>query len=99
MNRITRSTIVLSCVLAAATVLFAESAPAAASPDEKIAALERALAQTREELAALKVASAGVSPEQFVELERKIEILAAEVEALKISSRISSVTTSSSSWT
>ena len=84
MHRSIRSTIAVSWVLAAATVLFAQGAPAAAPADERIAAIERSLAQTREELAALKAASSGAADARVVELERKIDILAAEVETLRI---------------
>jgi len=79
-----------SCLLAASTALFAQNgpvptlAPAAVSTDERIANLEKFLAQTQEEVAALEASSAGASEAQIAELERKIEILGAEIEGLKV---------------
>lgn len=90
MHRILRLMSVASCVLALATVLFAQNAPAptpapvAASTEERIANLERLLAETRAELATLKTAATGASDAQLVELERKIDILGAEIETLKV---------------
>jgi len=79
-----------SCVLAAATALFAQNvpaptlAPAAVSTDERIANLEKQLAETKAAIAALKAGSAGASDAQITELERKIDILGAEIESLKV---------------
>jgi hypothetical protein len=76
--------------LVAATALFAQNvpaptlAPAAVSTDERIANLEKLLAQTQADVAALKAAATGTSDAQIAELERKIGILAAEIEALKL---------------
>jgi hypothetical protein len=75
--------------LAAATSSFAENATApllapAVSTDERIANLEKLLAETRAELSALKAASKGGSDATIAEVERKIDILAAEIEALKV---------------
>jgi hypothetical protein len=75
--------------LAAVTASFAENATApllapAVSTDEQIKNLEKLLAETRAELAALKAASKGGSDATIAEVERKIDILAAEIEALKV---------------
>jgi hypothetical protein len=77
-------------LLAAATSLLAQNAPAPSpavgggTAEERVADLEKLLAQTREELAALKAASAGASGAQIAEIERKIDVLGAEIEALKV---------------
>jgi hypothetical protein len=92
MRRFSRWIGVCSCVLAAATAVFAQSAPpppppppgAAASAEARIAALEKLLAQTRAELATLKAASTGASDMQLAELDRKIDVLSAEIETLKV---------------
>ena len=82
----------------AAARAFAQDAPAATtrsapnsvpdpgSPEERIQRLERLLAETRAEIAALKAASAGTSTTdaKLAEIERRIEILAQEIEAMKI---------------
>ena len=63
MHRISRLFGVLSCALAAVTVFGAQTppaptlAPAVVSDEARIANLEKLLAQTRAELAALKAAS------------------------------------------
>ena len=83
------SGIVLSGVVMA-TTSFAQNAPApilapaAVSANDRIANLEKLLAETRAELAALKAASKGGSEATIAELERKIDILGSEIEALKI---------------
>ena len=91
MDRILRLIAINLFVFAGATALIAQSAQAptpaiaaAASTEARIANLEKQLAQMRTELAAQKTAAAGASDAQLVEIERKIDILAAEVETLKV---------------
>ena len=61
------------------------TAPAPGSPEERIQRLEKLLAETRAEVAALKAASGGSAQDaKLAEIERKIEILAQEIEAMKI---------------
>ena len=68
------------CVAAAASAL-AQAPPA----DERIERLEKLLAETRAEVAALKAASTGGEIDaRLAEIDRKIEILAAEIEAMKL---------------
>jgi hypothetical protein len=81
MRRILRSIVVFG-VFAGATSLFAQSAPApaaatatAASTEARIANLEKQLAELRAVLAAQKADA---------EIERKVEILSKEIEALKV---------------
>jgi hypothetical protein len=62
----------------------AQSAPAPGSAEERIQRLEKLLAETRAEVAALKAAAGGVPDARLAEIERKIEILAQEIEAMKI---------------
>jgi hypothetical protein len=93
MHSISRPSILAICLWAAASAGLAQSSsapaptptPAAASPEERIERLEKLLAQTRAELAALKAASSGAALDvKLAEIERKIDILAAEIEAMKI---------------
>jgi len=90
MRRASRWIGIGACVLAATTTLFAQNvpalnlAPAAVSADERIENLEKQLAQTQKEVAALKASATGTSEAQIAELERQIGILAAEIEALKV---------------
>ena len=81
-------------LIAAAAAGTAQTAPPAPPPprlpsgsvDERIQRLERLLAETRAEVAALKAASAGSSTDaaKLAEIERRIDILAQEIEAMKI---------------
>ncbi len=68
------------------TVAVAPEALAQAPPaDERVERLEKLLAETRAEVAALKAASANAAADaRLAEIERKIEILAAEIEAMKL---------------
>lgn len=63
-------------------------AAAAASAEERIRRLERLVEETRAEIAALKAASAAsataATDAKLAEIERRIDILAQEIEALKI---------------
>jgi hypothetical protein len=81
MDRIVRLIVITLCVLAGSTALFAQSATA--SQDARIENLEKQLAQMRAELAALKAASTGATQAQLAEIERKIDILASEIETMK----------------
>lgn len=58
--------------------------PAPGSAEERIQRLERLLAETRAEVAALKAAAAGANDAKLAEIERRIEILAQEIVAMKI---------------
>lgn len=83
MRRLSRFMSVCFCVAASAAV-FAQ-APAPTPADERIERLEKLLAETRAEVAALKAASAGGATDaRLAEIDRKIEILAAEIEAMKL---------------
>jgi hypothetical protein len=88
MLRISRLLAIHALVLTTATASFAQSvpapAPATVSVEERIANLEKLLAETRAELAKLQAASTGATDAQLVEIERKIDILSAEIEALKV---------------
>jgi len=70
-------------------------APPSGSVDERIQRLERLLAETRAEVAALKAASAGSSSDaaKLAEIERRIDILAQEIEAMKIGEAAQGTTT------
>lgn len=70
---------------AAAAAQETASSPRAPSAEERIQRLEKLLDDTRAEIAALKAASAGGTLDaRLAEIERRIEILAGEIEALKI---------------
>jgi hypothetical protein len=90
MVRLSRFLSVCIYVLAAATVL-AQAAPpptpatAALSPEERVRQLERLLADTRSELDKLKASSSSAETNaKLEELSRRIDILAQEIENLKI---------------
>jgi len=83
----------LALTFAAPTVLA--QAPPAATPApakaasqadvrERIERLEKLLAETRAELAALKAAAAVSADARLAEIERRLEILAREIEALRL---------------
>ncbi len=82
MYRILRIIVITLFVLSGATALSAQSG--GASEDARIANLEKQLAQMRTELAAQKAGSDGATSAQLAEIERKIEILASEIETLKV---------------
>ncbi len=91
MHQVSRS--VSACVLVAAGTLAAlAQAPsptpttaASGSPEERIQRLERLLAETRAELEAMKAASTAASTDtKLAEIERRIDILAEEIESMKL---------------
>jgi hypothetical protein len=90
MHRFLRSIGITLCVVAGGTTALAKGsaapplAPAAVSDGARIADLEKSLAQTRAELARLEAASTGAPDATIAELERRIDILAAEIEAMKL---------------
>ena len=90
MHRIRRFIGVALCALAGVTAALAQTstatnlAPAAVSDQERLASLEKSLAEMRADLARLKGASTGASDATVAELERKIDVLGAEIEALKL---------------
>jgi hypothetical protein len=76
-----------------ALVLGTAGSPATAAPQapegraaegERVDALEREVAELRAQLAALGAAGAGTPEERLAELERRLEILAAEIERLTL---------------
>ncbi|MEX0880567.1 MAG: hypothetical protein WEB59_15225 [Thermoanaerobaculia bacterium] len=82
MRRLSRFISVCLYVAAAGAAALAQ-APATA--DERIERLEKLLAETRAEVSALKAASTGGATDvKLAEIERKIDILAGEIEAMKI---------------
>jgi len=91
MIRLWRCRILTFALAAAAAVpLSAQNDPApspapAGSTEERIQRLEKLLADTRAEIAALKAASANSAPDaKLAEIERKIDVLAQEIEAMKM---------------
>jgi hypothetical protein len=80
----------LGMLLAAVTLAQAPApaptpTPVPGSMEERIQRLEKLLAETRAELAALKAAAAGSPADaRLAEIERKIDILAQEIEAIKM---------------
>ena len=74
--------------------------PVPASLDERIQRLEKLLNDTRAEVAALKAASAGGDVDaKLAEIQRRIDILAQEIEALKIAAAAQGTTTVASAAT
>ena len=92
MGRVSRFMSVCLYVLAAASPALARTAPAptpapsaALSPEERIRQLERLLADTRSELEKLKASSSlAETNAKLEELTRRIDILAQEIENLKM---------------
>ena len=78
--------IVCAGTLIAAAAVGQSTAPApAGSAEERIQRLEKLVNDTRAEIAALKAASAnGANDARLAEIERRIDILAQEIEAMKI---------------
>jgi uncharacterized coiled-coil protein SlyX len=82
----------LGLAIAGGPVAFAQAPPptptpaaATGSAEERIQRLEKLLAETRAEVAALKAASGAAAQDaKLAEIERKIDILAQEIEAMKI---------------
>lgn len=94
MHRVSRSAAAAVLALSGALAATAQTptpsptpAPAAAplSPEERIQRLEKLLAETRSELAEIKAASTGAATDaKLAEIERKVDILAQEIEAMKL---------------
>lgn len=92
MRRAIRSLLALSLVLGAAAAAVAQAPPApmptpaaALSPEERIRQLEKLLADTRAELEKLKAASSSAETNaKLEELARRIDILAQEIQNLKM---------------
>ena len=92
MHRVSRSVIAavlaLSGTLAATAQTPAPSptpTPAALTPEERLQRLEKLLAETRSELAQIKAASTSAATDaRLAEIERKVDILAQEIEAMKL---------------
>jgi hypothetical protein len=83
------------CLYIGAAAALAQTPPApapaptpppasAVTPEERIRDLERSLADTRAELEKLKASSSAETAAKLAELERRIDILAQEIEALKV---------------
>src|SRR5262249_33745782 len=80
-------------VLTGAPAAFSQTAVPAPTPtpasapgstEERIRRLEKLLAETRAEVAALKAAPGAANDAKLAEIERRIDILAQEIEAMKI---------------
>ena len=90
MRRVRRLLCVLTLALGAAAAAHAQTPPAPASaaalsPEERIQQLEQLLADTRAELAKLKASSSSAETNaKLEELSRRIDILAREIENLKM---------------
>jgi hypothetical protein len=88
MHRVSR--FVAVCALVAAGTLAAAAqvpapTPTPATAEDRIQRLERLLAETRAELEAMKAAStAPATDARLAEIERKVDILAGEIESMKL---------------
>jgi hypothetical protein len=71
-------------VLALAVVLFAGSPALAQSTDARVQELEQEVQKLKEEIAAMKGGQEGGDAERLAELERRLEILAGEIEKMRI---------------
>jgi hypothetical protein len=58
--------------------------PVPGSPEERIQKLEKLLADTRAEIAAIKASADATTEKRLAEIERRIDVLAAEIEAIKL---------------
>ncbi|MFY9549798.1 MAG: TonB-dependent receptor [Thermoanaerobaculia bacterium] len=79
------------CILAGASAAVALAqapsptpTPVPNSPEDRIQRLEKLLADTRAEIAAIKASAGGAMDARLAEIERRIDVLAAEIEALKL---------------
>ena len=93
---------VLLVFLAAAVWLVPTAAAVGADEppralEERVGRLERLLAETRAELAGAR-ASAGVDPKRLAEIERQVEILAKEIEQLKMGEAAAPPSPSAQHW-
>jgi hypothetical protein len=85
MLRISRILSVCAWAVVAALAGAQTPEPAGGSAEERLQRLERLLAETRAEVTALKAASAGSALDaKLAEIERRIDILAQEIEAMKL---------------
>ena len=84
MLRISRILGVCAWALAAALADGQTPAPAGGTAEERIQRLEKLLAETRAEVAALKASAGGALDAKLAEIERRIDILAQEIEAMKL---------------
>ncbi len=94
MHRVSRTTLAVFFALAAALGAAAQTptpsptpaAPAAPlTPEERMQRLEKLLAETRSELAEIKAGSTSAAADaRLAEIERKVDILASEIEAMKL---------------
>jgi hypothetical protein len=96
MHRLSILPTVCACVLAGSLSAAAQtpapsptpaaaSAPSPTSAEERIQRLEKLLAETRAELAAMKAASTTAATDaKLAEIERRIDILAQEIESMKL---------------
>ncbi|HEX4952735.1 MAG TPA: hypothetical protein VF017_05000 [Thermoanaerobaculia bacterium] len=80
----TRSPRRLAGALLALVLAATAAAPARAGEAERIAELEKQVAALKAEVAALKSATAQGAPPAVAEIERKIEVLAQEIERIKL---------------
>ena len=77
-----RRALLAACVFAAVSLCALADEPQQ-TLEQRVERLEKLLAETRAELAAARAAS-GVDPQRLAEIERQIEILAREIEQLKL---------------
>lgn len=88
MHRVSRFVAVWAFVVAgtlAAAAQVPPPTPTPAAPEDRIQRLERLLADTRAELEAMKAAStAPATDARLAEIERKVDILAQEIESMKL---------------
>jgi hypothetical protein len=89
MRRVSRFLAALLLVSSASTFAPAQTPPAPGAaatltPEERLRQVEQLLADTRAELAKIKAASAGAADAKLDELSRRIDILAQEIESLKM---------------
>jgi TolA-binding protein len=85
MRRVFRILAVLVLALGAAAVASAQAAPTPQSQEERLRQIEQLLADTRAELAKIKGSSTGdTTAAQLDELSRRIDILAREIQNMKM---------------
>ncbi len=87
MHRVSRAVIAFILALAGALAAAAQTPTPAAplTPEERMLRLEKLLDETRSELAQVKAASTSAGTDaRLAEIERKVDILAREIEAMKL---------------